>query len=363
MISIPYEDLGRVNHPYIPAYTEKFSSVLNSGWYILGKQVSAFEDAYAGYCGTSYCTGVANGLDALTLALRSLDLPPGAEVIVPSNTYIATILAVVHNGLRPILAEPDPATCNIDPERIREKITARTKAILVVHLYGKMCAMEDIMSLAGEHGLPVIEDCAQAHGASLHGRKAGSWGIAAAHSFYPTKNLGALGDAGAVTTSDPLLHKRLLALRNYGSSAKYYNIVVGFNSRLDEVQAGFLLVKLPFLEEINTHKRRLARLYREGLKKDFELPVEQAGYHDVYHIFCIRHPRRDALKQHLAEQGIGTEIHYPVAPNKQVAMAGILDGQSTPVAEAIHRTVLSLPVSVAHSETDILRVIAIMNRF
>ena len=357
MSAIPYEDLGRVNRKYFPAFRDKFSAVLESGWYVLGSQVKAFEAAYAGYCGTAFCAGVANGLDALTLCLKALDLPPGAEVIVPSNTYIATILSIVHNGFTPVLAEPDPLTCNIAPESIIGKINAHTRAIVVVHLYGKMCAMQEIMAIAEAHHLPVIEDCAQAHGASLHGKKAGSWGIAGAHSFYPTKNLGALGDGGAVTTSSPDLHQKILLLRNYGSSVKYYNELAGFNSRLDEVQAGFLLVKLPFLEEINTHKRRLARLYREGLKKDFELPVEQAGYHDVYHIFCIRHPRRDALKQHLAEQGIGTEIHYPVAPNKQGAMAGILDGQSTPVAEAIHRTVLSLPVSVAHRETDILRVI------
>lgn len=360
---IEYENLGKVNQPFFDAYRLAFNHVLTSGWYILGKSVKDFEQAYAGFCESKYCAGVANGLDALILSLKAFEFEPGDEVIVPSNTYIATILAIVQNELKPVLVEPDINTYNIDPAKIEEKITVRTKAILVVHLYGKLCDMPAIHAIAQRHQLQVIEDCAQAHGAHYNNRKAGNWGTLAAHSFYPSKNLGALGDAGAVTCNDKTLHEKITALRNYGSKMKYHNDVAGYNSRLDELQAAFLSIKLSRLNDINEHKRKLAAVYFENLKEDFIKPVQQAGYYDVFHIFNVRHPKRNELKEYLLRNEIQTEIHYPVAPNKQVAMKGVLDNQPTPIAETIHQTTLSLPISFFHTEADIIRVAEIMNKF
>ena len=363
MPAIEYENLKKVNEPFFDAYRRAFEEVLQSGWYILGHAVQQFETQYAGYCQAKHCIGVANGLDALILSLKALQLPPGSEVIVPSNTYIATILAILHNQFIPVLVEPDIATYNIDPTKIEEKITPETRAIVVVHLYGKVCEMDAINAIAARHQLGVVEDCAQAHGAAFKNRKAGNWGHLGAHSFYPTKNLGALADAGAVTCNDDALQYSIAALRNYGSRTKYYNEVVGYNSRLDEMQAAFLSVKLASLDAINNHKRKLAALYLEGLKEDFIKPVVHPDYYDVYHIFNVRHPKRDELKDYLLRNDIKTEIHYPVAPNKQQAMLGILDKQHTPVAAAIHQTTLSLPVSYCHTEADVLKVIAVMNKF
>lgn len=358
-----YEDLGKVNEPYFDAFTKSFNQVLRSGWFILGGHVKKFEQDFAEFCGTTYCCGVANGLDALLLSLKACAFEEGDEVIVPSNTYIATILAVVHAGLKPVLVEPDIHTYNIDPGKIEEKITRKTRAILVVHLYGKLCDMEKIMTVASKNKLRVIEDCAQAHGASFKNKKAGSFGDIGAFSFYPTKNLGALADAGAVTTSEELLYQSVHGLRNYGSRIKYHNESIGYNSRLDEIQAAFLSVKLPYLDQLNQHKKNLAGLYLQGLKNDFIRPIVQEDYSDVYHIFNVRHERRDLLREFLAKNEIKTEIHYPIAPNKQPAMKGILDKEPTPIADEIHRTTLSLPISFFHSPSDIERVIEVMNRF
>ncbi|MFT3934701.1 MAG: DegT/DnrJ/EryC1/StrS family aminotransferase [Chitinophagaceae bacterium] len=363
MPMIEYENLRKVNQSFFEAYQHAFNNILNSGWYILGNAVKKFEAEYAAYCNTAYCIGVANGLDAITLALNAFQFEDGAEIIVPSNTYIATILSIVHNNLQPVLVEPDISTYNINPVLIEEKITSKTKAILVVHLYGKLCNMEAITGIAQKHGLKIIEDCAQAHGASLHNKKAGNWGDYGAHSFYPTKNLGAIGDAGAVTCNDQLLKEKITTLRNYGSQIKYKNEVVGFNSRLDEIQAAFLSIKLQQLDAINLHKRQLAELYFKHLKSDFTLPVKEPGYFDVFHIFNVRHPKRNELKAYLLEKGIQTEIHYPIAPNKQKAMLGILDKQPTPIAEEIHQTTLSLPISYCHTEENIMEVIEAMNQF
>lgn len=360
---IEYENLGKLNKPFFDEYEKAFRQTLEGGWYILGKKVEAFEKEFAGYCGSQYCIGLANGLDALILALRALDLEKGSEVIVPSNTYIATILSIVHNGLSPVLVEPDIHTYNIDPKKIEEKIGPRTKAIMVVHLYGKMCEMDTINAIAKKHGLKVIEDCAQAHGAAYKNTKAGNYGDFGAFSFYPTKNLGAIADAGAMTTNDEALSEKIRTLRNYGSKQKYYNEVVGYNSRLDEVQAAFLSVKLKHLDQINKHKRKLASVYLQQLKADFIKPVVHADYFDVYHIFNIRHPKRNELKEYLMKNEIRTDIHYPVAPNKQVAMKGILDTIQTPIAEEIHQTTLSLPISYYHTEADILKVVEVMNKF
>lgn len=360
---IEYENLGKANAAFFEDYKEAFNRVIESGWYILGNSVKEFEKEFADYCGTSHCCGLANGLDALILSLRAFNFKKGDEVIVPSNTYIATILSIVHNQLTPVLVEPDIQTYNIDVQKIEEKITSRTRAILVVHLYGKVCEMDAVLNIAEKYNLKVIEDCAQAHGASFKGTKAGNFGHLGAFSFYPTKNLGAIGDAGAITTNDGLLKDTINTLRNYGSKIKYQNELAGFNSRLDELQAALLSIKLKKLDDINNHKRKLARLYDEGLKADFIKPVTGIDHYDVYHIYNVRHPKRDELRSYLGSHDIKTDIHYPIPPNKQKAMKGILDGYHTPIAEEIHQTTLSLPISYYHTEENIREVIEIMNKF
>ncbi|MCL6525019.1 MAG: DegT/DnrJ/EryC1/StrS family aminotransferase [Thermoflavifilum sp.] len=361
---IPYENLKLVNKPYFDELYKAFAEVLESGWYILGEQVKKFEQAFANYLQTSYCVGVANGLEALTLSLRAFDFKPGTEVIVPANTYIASILAIVHAGLTPVLVEPDIRTYNIDPDLIESAITPKTGAVMVVHLYGKCCEMDRIKKICQQKNLKLIEDCAQSHGAQFKHQYAGTFGEYGAFSFYPTKNLGALGDGGAVVTHDPDLAKRIVILRNYGSEKKYHNELVGYNSRLDEVQAAFLLVKLKYLSAINDHKKKLASLYLQYLKDDFIKPIVHPDYVDVYHIFNIRHPQRDQLKKYLLDHGVQTDIHYPIPPHQQKAMKGILDNRQTyPISEEIHRTTLSLPCSTAHTTDDIYRVIEIMNKF
>ncbi len=358
---IEYESLGRLNKPFEAEYAAKVKELLDSGWYILGKQVENFETAFASYCGVNHCIGVASGLDALMLALRVYNFAPGSEVLVPSNTYIATILAILQCGLKPVLVEPDITTYNIDPERIEKKVTSQTKAIMLVHLYGKACEMDPIMVIARKYNLIIVEDCAQAHGARYKGRIVGSFGIGA-YSFYPTKNLGALGDAGALLTNDDELDTVFRAMRNYGSKVKYQNDYIGFNSRLDEIQAGFLSVKLSHLDEITIHKRNLAELYFNGLKDVFIKPARSEDCYDVFHIFNIRHPQRDELKAYLQKNRVKTDIHYPIPPHKQKAMQGILEGDY-PIAEEIHRTTLSLPISFGHTEEEICRVIEVMNSF
>lgn len=360
---IEYENLYQLNKTFFDEYKKAFSDVLESGWYVLGKQVSEFEQKFASYCNTQHCVGVANGLEALNLSLRAFQFNKGDEVIVPSNTYIATILSIVENDLKPILVEPRIETYNINPDKIEEAITSKTKAIMVVHLYGKVCEMDKILAIAQKHNLKVIEDCAQSHGAKYKDNLSGSFGDYAAHSFYPTKNLGAIGDAGAITTKDAELASKVRTLRNYGSKVKYYNEVVGVNSRLDELQAALLLVKLKYIDAITDHKRKLANLYLAELKQDYVKPHVSEDNFDVYHIFNIRHEKRDKLKEYLLNNGVKTEIHYPVAPNKQLAMKGILDNQETPIAEEIHNTTLSLPISYFHTQDDVHKVIEIMNAF
>lgn len=360
---IEYENLKKTNELFLEEWKKEFESVVESGWYILGEKVKSFEKAFAEFCGVKHCTGVANGLDALILALRAYGFERSSEIIVPSNTYIATILSILQNGLKPVLVEPDIKTYNINPSLIEEQITPKTKAILVVHLYGKVCVMDKIIAIAAKHNLKIIEDCAQAHGALFKSGKAGTFGHVSAFSFYPTKNLGAVGDAGALVTDEPLLDEKLRTLRNYGSKKKYYNEVVGFNSRLDEMQAAFLSVKLKYLDRINHHKRMLAGLYLKNLKSDFIQPDVHPDYFDIYHIFNVRHERRDELKKYLFDNEIQTEIHYPVAPVSQVAMKGILDNISTPIANEIHRTTLSLPISFGHTSNEIMQVIEVMNKF
>jgi dTDP-4-amino-4,6-dideoxygalactose transaminase len=359
---IEYEHLGKLNKPFEAEYREKVNDFLQNGWYILGRQVEAFEKDFATYCKSQYCIGVASGLDALMLSLRVHNFLPQSEVIVPSNTYIATILSILQSGLKPVLVEPDITTYNIDPLKIEESITSKTRAIMVVHLYGKACLMEDIMNIANKYGLSVIEDCAQAHGAMYKNNIVGTFGIGA-YSFYPTKNLGALGDAGAIITDDEKLSEVFRSLRNYGSKIKYQNDYIGFNSRLDEIQAAFLSVKLKYLNEINMHKRMLAQIYIEELKSDFIKPSISDDCYDVYHIFNIRHPKRDALKDFLLKNDIKTDIHYPIPPHRQKAMQGVFDRDSYPISEEIHRTTLSLPISYGHTSDDIYKVIEVINTF
>lgn len=359
---IEYENLAKLNQPYFEEYQNAFRSVLESGWFILGDRVKSFEKEFADYNHVKHCAGVASGLDALILAIKVLDLEQGSEIIVPSNTYIATILAILHSGHKPILVEPNLSTYNIDPERVESAINRRTKAIMVVHLYGKVCDMDPILDICNKHKLYLIEDCAQAHGAEYKDRKAGTFGDVNAFSFYPTKNLGGLGDGGAVTTNNSLLDEKVRMLRNYGSSKKYYNQYIGYNSRLDEIQAAFLSIKLKHLDRINAHKRDLASIYIKNLKADYILPVLEKHCSDVFHIFNIRHERRDDLKDYLLNNEIKTDVHYPVAPHKQKALE-FLSNYEFPISEEIHRTTLSLPISTFHTKEDIYRVVEVLNRF
>ncbi len=360
---IEYENLALVNEPFHKEYISNFASVLKSGWYILGENVKKFENEFALYTNATNCIGVASGLDAITLSIAAFNLEKGSEIIVPSNTYVATILSVLQNYMKPVLVEPSIETYNIDPAKIEASITKKTKAIVVVHLYGKSCNMDPIIAICEKYDLKLIEDCAQSHGATYKNRHTGTFGNFGAFSFYPTKNLGALGDAGAIVCNDNDLAKTIRRLRNYGSDKKYYNELVGYNSRLDEIQAGFLSIKLKRLNEINNHKRKLASIYLKNLKNDFIKPVVDRDFFDVYHIFNIRHPKRDELKNYLLKNNIKTEIHYPISPNNQVALKDMFKNQQFPISEEIHTTTLSLPISFYHSEQDVNRVIEIMNQF
>jgi len=360
---IAYENLKKLNIGFELMFKEKLNKFLDKGGYILGKEVLEFEKSFAAYCGVKYCVGVANGLDALVLGLRVLELPERSEIIVPSNTYIATILGIINAGHIPILVEPDKWSYNLDASKIAEKITPKTKAIMVVHLYGQIAQMDEICSIAEKYNLEIIEDCAQAHGASYKGKMAGTFGKIGAYSFYPTKNLGALGDAGAIITSDEKLDEKLRALRNYGSEKKYYNRYVGYNSRLDELQAAFLNIKLPFLDKINCHKRELAKLYNSLLTDKVVKPVEIPNGFHVYHIYNIRTNRRDELKSFLLKNSIQTEIHYPVPAHKQEGYTHYFNQLILPVSEEIHSTTLSLPISFATTIEEVKIVIAVINRF
>ncbi len=361
---VVYEDLARLNAQFKLEFTEAFNHFVSHGQYILGKQVTLFENQFASYCQTKHCIGLASGLDALYLSLIALDLPEGSEILVPSNTYIATILSIVNAGLRPVLIEPKLTTYNIDPDLLSKAITPKTKCIIVVHLYGKPCEMDTISALAEQHNLYIIEDCAQAHGATYKGKAVGSWGMFGAFSFYPSKNLGALGDAGAIVTNDDQMATKLKALRNYGSHKKYHNQYIGINSRLDELQAVFLNIKLKSLPEINNHKQRLARLYNSLITNpDIVLPVFQDNAEEVFHIYNVRCKKRDQLKQFLLDNHIQTEIHYPIAPHLQVAYKSYFAGLDFPISEEIHNTTLSLPISFIHTEKDVKLVADAINSF
>ena len=363
----PFLDLQSINAQYRAELIEACTRVIDSGWYISGNELSQFEQEFATYCGSAHCIGVANGLDALILTLRAWlelgRLQPGDEIIVPANTYIASILAISANGLTPVLVEPDAASFNLSPANARAAITAKTRAILPVHLYGQLADMPAIMALAREHGLLVLEDAAQAHGAAIAGKRAGSWGDAAGFSFYPGKNLGALGDAGAITTQDSELAQTLHALRNYGSHEKYKNLFKGVNSRLDEIQAAMLRVKLSKLELEMQHRRSIAAIYLQNIHHPaVQLPQVASPEQHVWHLFVIRTGQRTALQQHLAAQGIQTLIHYPIPPHQQQAYAE-WNAQSYPLTEAMHQEVLSLPMGPTLTKNEALQVAKMVNSF
>lgn len=363
---IPFLDLKNINAQYRNELIEACTRVIDSGWYINGSELTGFEQNFATYCGTKHAIGVANGLDALTLTLRAWKelgkLQAGDEIIVPANTYIATILAITANDLTPILVEPDLTTYNLSPELTQAAITDKTRAILPVHLYGQLADMPTLMKIAKEHNLLILEDSAQAHGARIDGKKAGNWGDASAFSFYPGKNLGALGDAGAVTTNDDELADILRALRNYGSHEKYKNLFQGVNSRLDEIQAAMLNIKLSNLDKEIAHRRQVAQAYLEGIDNPYITLPNQVGEAHVWHVFVVRCEQRDALQKYLAEQGIQTMIHYPIPPHKQQAYKE-WNSLSYPVSEQIHSQVLSLPMGPTLAMDNINKIIKIINDF
>ena len=357
---IEYESLAQSNADFMSELSAAATKVIQSGWYVLGSEVSAFESEFAQYLGVKHCIGVANGLDALILSIEALNLPKNSDILVASNTYIATILAIVRAGHNPVLIEPDIATFNINPALLSAAMTEKTKAICITHLFGKTCRMDEIVAFANKHQLKLIEDCAQSHGAKFKGQMTGSFGDAGCFSFYPTKNLGAIGDAGAIATNDDELAERLKHLRNYGSKQKYINQYIGSNSRLDELQAALLRVKLKHLDQMNDHKRKLASIYFEQLTDTVIKPRIREDEYDVFHIYGIRSPARDYLKEQLLAQGIKTEIHYPIPPHQQVAMQGKLPGKFA-VAEELHSTELSLPISFGHTGAQIERVCTVIN--
>jgi dTDP-4-amino-4,6-dideoxygalactose transaminase len=364
---IPFLNLTKINQPFEAAFHEKMKQFFEAGWYVLGKEVSAFEAGFASYCGTKYCIGVGNGLDALVLIFKGYIelgmLQKGDEVLVPANTYIASILAVLQADLVPVMIEPKLKTYTVDPHAVEAKITAKTKAIMPVHLYGQLCEMTTINEIAKKHHLLIVEDAAQAHGAEWNGTKAGNFGNAAGFSFYPGKNLGALGDAGAITTNDAALAEVLFSLRNYGSKVKYENDRIGVNSRLDELQAAFLNLKLPHLEAENEFRRRLAKRYLLEINNEkIILPQWDGTENHVFHLFVVRTQNRSALQEYLKSQGIETMIHYPIPPHKQKALFN-WNNLSFPITAKIHDEVLSIPLNSSLSEDEIQHIIATLNRY
>ena len=383
---IPFLDLKKINEPYETAFQEKLKSVLENGWYILGKEVETFEKAFAEYCHSKHCIGVGNGFDALVLIFKGYielgKLQKGDEVIVPANTYVASILAILQADLVPVLVEPRLETYNINPDLIQEKITSKTKAILVVHLYGQLAEMEKINEIAQEYNLLIVQDSAQSHGTERFKFQSRSLGTnskfqdydvtlseveelsrASAYSFYPGKNLGCLGDGGAITTNDSELAKVILSLRNYGSEKKYHNEYIGVNSRLDELQAGFLNLKLPNLDSDNEKRRAVAKQYLTEIKNDkIVLPFWDFSNNHVFHLFVIRTENRTHLQEYLAQNNIQTVIHYPIPPHKQKAFLG-WNNLSFPITEKIHQEVLSLPMSPVLTQSEVDFIIETINHF
>lgn len=367
LMEVPFLDLKRINSLYHAEYLAAFERVNRSGWYILGNEVRSFEEEFARYCGTTYSIGVANGLDALILIFEGFKvlgkLKEGDEVLVASNTYIASILAISKAGLVPVLVEPDPETCLIDANRLKAAITSKTRAVLPVHLYGQLCDMPAINTVAREYNLLVVEDSAQSHGAMCKGRRSGSLGDASGFSFYPGKNLGALGDGGSVTTNNEDLYQVINALRNYGSHKKYHNLYKGINSRLDELQAALLRIKLRFLDEANRKRREVARFYRSSIINEaVQLPSVVDDDSHVWHLFVLKTPLRDELATYLSERGVQTVIHYPIPPHKQSAYIEWRNC-SYPISEYLHKVVISLPMSEVITSSEQEAVVEAVNSF
>ena len=360
---IKFLDLEKINNRFRKEIDEKIAEVLDKGWYILGNQNEKFTADFADFCGTKHCIGVANGLDALNIIIKAYGFSQGDEIIVPANTYIASILAITQNGCTPVLVEPDIKTYNINPDLIEEKITSKTKAIMVVHLYGQAVPMEKIWELAKKYNLKIIEDSAQAHGAIYQGKRCGNLGDASGFSFYPGKNLGCIGDGGCVTTNDDELAAKIKALRNYGSDYKYHNIYKGVNSRLDEIQAAVLDTKLKYLDKDNTRRRKIAKYYRENIKNPVViLPETYDENAHVWHIFAIRTKERDRLQNYLRKNGIETLIHYPIPPHKQDCYKK-WNNLSFPLTEEIHKTILSIPISPVLTDNEIEKVVEVINAY
>ncbi len=366
---IPFLDLKAINSRHAAELKAAAARVIDSGWYVLGEEVKAFESEFAAWVGSPHCVGTSDGLSALTLALRAWKemglIKEGDGVAVPANTYIASILAITENRLRPVLVEPDEATFNLGAVKLAAALTPDVKAVLAVHLYGQLAEMPAIAKLCRERGLLLLEDAAQAHGAQIGGIKAGAWGDAAAFSFYPTKNLGALGDAGALTCKDAKLADMVRALRNYGSKEKYQNLVQGPNDRLDELQAAFLRVKLPHLDADNARRRAIAARYLSEIKNPaIRLPAApaEADSH-VWHLFVVRVPDREAFQAHLAAAGVQTQVHYPIPPHKQAAYHKGLGHLNLPLTELIHREVVSLPIGPVMTIAQVDRLVGVMNNY
>ncbi len=360
---IKFLDLEKVNNRFRSEMDERIKNVLNKGWYLQGEENAKFEENFAAFCGTKHCIGVANGLDALNLIIRAYGFKDGDEVIVPANTYIASLLAISQNGCVPVLVEPEMRTYNIDPSLVEANITPKTKAIMVVHLYGQAVEMEQIWRIAEKHGLKVIEDSAQAHGAFYKNKRAGNLGDASGFSFYPGKNLGCLGDGGAVTTNDDELASKIRALANYGSHQKYCHIYKGVNSRLDEIQAAVLDVKLKYLDEDNKKRQKIAKFYLENIKNEkiiLREPYDEAA--NVWHIFPVRCDCRDELQKFLSENGVQTLIHYPTPPHKQNAYKELAE-LNLPITQRIAETILSLPISPVLSDEEVEKVVEVVNKF
>ena len=361
-VEIPFNSLKYGFEKYRDEYIQAATRVLDSGWYVLGKEVEAFESEFAKWLGLDHCVGLNSGLDALILALKAIGIGQGDEVIVPANTYIATVLGITQNGAAPVFVEPD-IYHNIDPEKIESAITDKTKAILAVHLYGQPCRMDEIMEIAGRHGIPVVEDCAQSHGATFNGRMTGTFGKISCFSFFPTKNLGAFGDAGAIATNDCKLAEKIRMYRNYGSKEKYYNEVQGVNSRLDEIQAALLRIKLSHLEEITIERNNIAEKYLKSIDNPLiQLPKVLSNTRHVWHLFVIQAKERDNLQKYLADNGIGTQIHYPVPPHLSEAYKYLGYGNNSfPITEDKAQTSLSLPLYAGMKDNEIKYVVDTLN--
>ena len=360
---IKFLDLEKINNRFRSEIDRRISSVLDRGWYLQGSENEKFCKNFANYCGTEYCVGVANGLDALTLIIKAYGFGSGDEIIVPSNTYIATILSISANGCTPVLVEPSISTYNIDPDKIEAAITSKTKAIMVVHLYGLAVDMEKVWALAKKYNLKVFEDCAQAHGAFYQGKRVGNLSDAAAFSFYPGKNLGALGDAGAVVTNEEIIYTKIKALANYGSDKKYHNLYKGVNSRMDEIQAAVLDVKLKYLDNDNKRRREIADYYLSNIKNpQIILPQIKNNEATVWHVFAVRTPERDRFQQYLTDNGIQTLIHYPTPPHQQPAYSE-WNSKHYPISEEIHSTIISLPISPVMTDEEIQQIVETVNAY